>query len=310
MKKFAFAAIFGVLLHLGSVLCQTSASRIAYVCVDGLDRDICTMNPDGSGKRKVTRTPEISERWPTWSPDGQWIAFAPYNPSKLVMTDPKGGKETLLRKAYLNNSPPTWSPEGTKIACTGIQKIIIFDIITGEEKELWPLDVKTDSYRDPAWSPDGREIAFAARHGRQRDIYVMNTDGEQVRRLTNSPFEDRSPAWSPDGRRIAFYSTRGNVAGIFVMEADGANLKRLTVGNHDHPAWSPDGTQIAFSMIGIPPRVGIMKANGQGLKVVAEGYHPSWQRAGVLSVEPMGKLPLIWGLMKSKLGFPQSDLRR
>ena len=44
-----------------------------------------------------------------------------------------------------------------------------------------------------------------------------------------------------------------------------------------------------------------MKANGQGLKVVAEGYYPSWQPAGVVAVEPMGKLPLIWGLMKSRL---------
>lgn len=248
MKKFAFAAVLGTLLHLGGVLCQTQASRIAYVCVAGLDRDICTMNPDGGDKRKVTRTPKISERWPTWLPDGQWIAFSTFIPNKLVMTDPKGGNETLLRKSYPDSSPFTWSPGGTKIAFAGIQRIIILDIITGEEKELWPLDVKTDSYRDPAWSPDGREITFAARHGRQRDIYVMNTDGEQVRRLTKSPFEDHAPAWSPDGRRIAFYSSRGNLPGIFVMDADGANLKRLTVGNHDHPTWSPDGTQIAFSI--------------------------------------------------------------
>lgn len=310
MKKVAFAAIFGVLFHLGSVLCQAQASRIAYVCRDGPEVDICTMNPDGGDKQKVTRTPKISERWPTWLPDGKWIAFAPFNPSKLVMTDPKGGHETLLIKHYPNGSPPTWSPGGTKIAFAGIQRINILDTITGEVKDLWSLDVKTDNYRDPAWSPDGREIAFAARHGNQRDIYVMNTDGEQVRRLTNSPFEDHAPAWSPDGRRIAFYSSRGNVAGIFVMDADGANLKRLTVGNHDHPAWSPDGTQIAFSMIGIPPRISIIKANGQGLKIVAEGYYPSWQRASVLSVEPMGKLPSIWGLMKSKLGSPQSDPNR
>ena len=114
MKKFAFAAILGALLHLGDVLCQTQASRIAYVCVDGLDRDICTINPDGSDKQKVTRTPEIKERWPIWSPDGKWIAFAPFNPSKLVMTNPTGGNETLLRKTYPNSSPPTWSPGGRK----------------------------------------------------------------------------------------------------------------------------------------------------------------------------------------------------
>ena len=133
----------------------------------------------------------------------------------------------------------------------------------------------------------------------------MNTDGEQVRRLTNHPFEDNAPAWSPDGRRIAFYSSRGNLPGIFVMDVDGANLKRLTVGDHEYPTWSPDGTQIAIGMTGFPPKIGVMKANGQGLKVIAEGVYPSWQRAGVVAVEPMGKLPSIWGLLKSRLSFPQ-----
>ena len=314
MKKFVFAAVLGTLLHLGGVLCQTQASRIAYVCVDGIDVDICTMKPDGSDKRKITQTPEIQEQWPIWSPDGKWIAFSLFLPNKLViklvMTDPKGGNETLLRKPYPDSSPPTWSPGGTKIAFAGIQKIIILDIITGEEKKLWPLGVKTDNYRDPAWSPDGREIAFAARHGRQRDIYVMNTDGDQVRRLTNHPFEDNAPAWSPDGRRIAFYSSRGNLPGIFVMDADGANLKRLTVGDHEYPTWSPDGTQIAIGMTGFPPKIGVMKANGQGLKVIAEGVYPSWQRVGVAAVKPMGKLPSIWGLLKSRLLPTQFYLSR
>ena len=99
MKKVALAAIFGVLLHLGSVLCQIWASRIAYVCRDGPEVDICTMKPDGGDKQKITRTPKISERGPTWLPDGKWIAFAPFNPSKLVMTAPKGGNETLYNKA-------------------------------------------------------------------------------------------------------------------------------------------------------------------------------------------------------------------
>ena len=309
MKKVAFTAILGALFHLGGMLYQTQASRIAYICEEGFD--ICTINPDGTNRQRVTRTPEITERWPTWSPDGKWIAFAPFIPSKLVMTDLKGDNETLLIEPYQNSSRPAWSPDGTKIARANVQKLHILDIITGEEKKIWPLGVNTHGYRDPAWSPDGREIAFASLHGNQRDIYVTNIEGDQVRRLTNHPTEDHAPAWSPDGRRIAFYSNRDHQAGIFVVDADGANLKRLTIGSHDYPTWSPDGTRIAIWVAGDPPGIGIMRASGRGLKVIAEGTHPSWQRVDVAAaVEPMGKLPSIWGLLKSKIRLPQFYLNQ
>ena len=314
MKTVVFAAILGILLHLGGMLYPTQASRIAFVCEKG--EEICTINPDGSGRQRVTRMPERSERWPTLSPDGKWIAFATFNSSQLYMVDSKGRNEILLRKSYWSRSRPTWSPGGTKIAFASFDRIYILDIITGEEKELWPTHQNglpaADGYRDPAWSPDGRQIAFTISwHGKKRDIYVMNIDGGQLRQLTNNPAEDHAPAWSPDGHRIAFYSDRDKLPGTFVMDADGANLKRLTTGPHDYPTWSPDGTQIAVWIIGDPPGIGVMKANGQGLKVVAEGVYPSWQRTGVAAaVEPVGKLPLIWGLMKSRLRPPQFYLNR
>lgn len=313
MKKVAFAAILGILFHFGGMLYPTQASRIAFVCEKG--EEICTINPDGSGRQRVTRTPERSESWPALSPHGKRIAFATFNPSQLYMVDSKGRNEILLRKSYWSRSRPAWSPRGTKIAFASFDRIFILDIITGEEKELWPTHDNglpaADGYRDPAWSPDGRQIAFTISwHGKKRDIYVMNIDGDQLRQLTNHPAEDHAPAWSPDGHRIAFYSDRDKLPGTFVMDADGANLKRLTTGLHDYPAWSPDGTQIAVWMRGDPPGIGVMKTNGQGIKFVAEGYVPSWQPASVVAVESMGKLPLIWGLMKSKLGDPQSDLNR
>ena len=58
----------------------------------------------------------------------------------------------------------------------------------------------------PAWSPDGRRIAFASNRDGNSEVYVMHADGSHQRRLTRHPASDAFPAWSPDGKRIAFLS--------------------------------------------------------------------------------------------------------
>ena len=74
----------------------------------------------------------------------------------------------------------------------------------------------------PAWSPDGRRIAFHSKRDGNPEIYVMNADGSGVTRLTYNGARDLVTAWSPDGRRIAFYSNRdGGNWEIYVMNAAG-----------------------------------------------------------------------------------------
>jgi TolB protein len=102
----------------------------------------------------------------------------------------------------------------------------------------------------PAWSPDGRQIAFYSEvDGQPADIFVMDANGQNVHQLTRTPQAEGYPAWSPDGRQIAFEShTPDGNFDIYVMHADGSAVRRLTqeprrdVG----PAWSPDGTRLAF----------------------------------------------------------------
>lgn len=98
---------------------------------------------------------------------------------------------------------------------------------------------------DPAWSPDGAEIAFASRRRGSFDIYVMNTDGTGTRRLTSARAWDNHPTWSPDGSRIAFAR---NEADIYVMSSDGTGVRRISddSASESEPAWSPDGRWIAF----------------------------------------------------------------
>lgn len=95
-------------------------------------------------------------------------------------------------------------------------------------------------------------LAFMRKVGSNWDIYVLRTDGTEVR-LTTQPGSDTLPAWSPDGSRLAFSSSpkadRGALLDIWVMNADGSGLTRLT----DHPeddrrgVWSPDGTRLAYT---------------------------------------------------------------
>ena len=139
---------------------------------------------------------------------------------------------------------------------------------------------------DPAWSPDGTRLAFTSDRDGDREIYVIDVNGSNSVRLTNSPAsDDYRPAWAPDGGRIAFVSTRFGAADIFVMNADGSNVVRLTshLASDRDPAWSPDGRSIAFtSQRDGVPEVYVMTADGATVTrlTTGGGQHPAWSPDG------------------------------
>jgi Tol biopolymer transport system component len=137
-----------------------------------------------------------------------------------------------------------------------------------------------------------RKLAFASNRDGNYELYVMDEDGMNVRRLTNTLVTEGDPAWSPDGKRLAFTSTEAGVSGIYLMNAGGSNVNKLpgSLGNHPtEPAWSPDGTRIAYTGSGPGlnnSEVYVTNVDGSGTPLNvsnnpgAEDFNPAWSPDG------------------------------
>ena len=190
----------------------------------------------------------------------------------------------------------------------GNPEIYVMDINGGNPQNLTN---HPDRDWDPSWSPHGKRIAFVSdRDGHfladmpdipSYEIYVMDADGGNQRRLTNDLSDDRSPSWSPDGKRIVFTSRRKKDADghfnleIYVMDADDGNQQNLTnnPGEDRFPSWSPDGKHIVFSSrrdghfrgnFGITHEIYVMDTDGSNQQRLTENrqydWHPSWSPDG------------------------------
>jgi Tol biopolymer transport system component len=190
------------------------------------------MNADGSGLRRLTRNPKnlAGTYRLVWSPDGRTIYVGRY----LVSADGSGAR----RLPYIPFTA-VWSPDGRRIAfartrgrtgsgpCCDASPADIY-VMNADGSGTRKLTHNAGYNAEPAWSPDGRKIAFRSTRDGNREIYVMNANGSNQRNLTRNPAQDNRPSWSPDGRRIAFVSNRDGRLEAHVMNADGSGQRSLT----------------------------------------------------------------------------------
>ena len=178
-------------------------------------------NADGTALAPLTSM-ENGACQPSWSPDG----------SQLVFISPCPRRGEFFETAYRESSLYTINVDGTG---------------------LKTLTTVPGSDFDPAWSPDGRRIAFTSVRDGNKQIYVLDVNSLAITRLTsvNADIESSQPAWSPDGNLIAYTVKRVGTYQVWAMTDTGqenVQLARSGQALWDFlPVWSPDGTTIFFS---------------------------------------------------------------
>jgi Tol biopolymer transport system component len=252
---------------------------------------VYVVRPDGTAMRRIFRG-EAGDL--DWSPDGTSIAFASERGIYVLRMRDKRPKLILKGDSF---SLPAWAPNGRELAVvkeeSGVYRSYdgplagsspaiyvvrldgsglhrLFQRYRGAVGDARPGSIAAASETAPAWSPDGKRIAFEAGDG-----VVVAAEVKSGRRV--AVYETRAgyePAWSPDGRLVA-YSCEG---GVCVANADGSNGHRVA-SDGGNPSWAPDSRSLVFEHVlyggtgyfSSPRSLSIVDANGDGLRTLTFG---------------------------------------
>ena len=202
------------------------------------------------------------DRDPAWSPDGRRLAFASNRDGNWELYILEVATGALQRLTYTPGfeGAPTWSPDGAFLA---------FEAYTQESQDLDIYIISSDPARaasegalrvtyapgpdiEPAWSPQGRQIAYTAVRNGNQDILIIdlnNPSEELALNLTRSPdINENHPAWSPDGTAIAYTAAVEGIEGVYVKSIEQPEAAPILVGRGKMPTWAPNGSSLVYAL--------------------------------------------------------------
>lgn len=261
-------------------------SQDGTMIVHGRDGDLFTFNLINREEINITKENLGFSGWPVWSADNITIAYTSIIPGWGGASDIFTVKIDGSERTNVTNHPEyykhlSWSPDGDQVSFLSNAGLWVMNK-DGTDRKSVAYFPGLDS---PKWSPTDDTIVFSAGIGGASEIYLINSDGKGLMRLTTSGRKGYEPVWSPNGRKIAFLSPENFNTDIFIMNKDGSGSINITNSPDEiwDLDWSSNREKIAFvKRVDGTDHIFIANTDGSGFFSLTNDssysdFHPEWK---------------------------------